>query len=149
MKYLLKYSLFICVLAAAMPAQAVSVCRCQPTPSVEQALNDAEAVFLGTARKVYWRGGVYEHTEFDVEKGWKSVNTPEFKVLTVRPNTLEVLFDDLNCNYEFTQGKRYLVYTYRDKNSPDKVSSCSRTQEAEQAGADIEILGAPRYEAVP
>ncbi|NDF12016.1 MAG: hypothetical protein EB060_04275 [Proteobacteria bacterium] len=144
-KYLMALMVLI-VLVYTPNAHALAVCGCDEKGTAVEAASRAESVFLGTVTRIKSRGSKYE-VYFTVDKIWKGNQNKFLKVETDRGDAFGTITYGVSCDsYIFDEGARYLVYTYRDRLSPEKVSRCSRTQKAEAAASDIVELGNPVYD---
>ncbi len=140
--------IFIAGVFAAQEALALSICRCIDPGLPEKAKENSVAVFSGTVKKVKWQGGETDRVTIEVDKSWKGMDKKEVIVLTEHPSLTEKLLDkDFGCGYSFEEGEKYLVYTYVDKLSPHKVSSCSRTKKlSETTEGELKELGNTEWE---
>ena len=154
-------ALILCCLQMALPGRAFA-CSCAVLPTVQAAVSDADAVFLGTVIRVTpvnqnASGGSYSLTPpsneviFSVSSAWKGALRPEVKVLTGTGGG--------DCGYGFSAGDTYLVYAYsRHPGSPVFVigdlrveiplgtqqfgtSICTRTAPLTLAAQDLAQLG--------
>jgi hypothetical protein len=126
----------------ALSASTASSCTCFPKPSVEEALSQSTAVFVG--RVMTWR---YAKTEvspginasaysyvFEVKRLYKGALSSEVALLTGNGHA--------DCGYPFEVGEEYLVYAYGNKVLGTNV--CTRTTRISRADKDLAKLGVPR-----
>jgi hypothetical protein len=120
---------------------AVTFCKCVPVGEVKNEFDRAFTVFSGKVKNIKWKGGNYDHIIFEVGDVWKGDLQKETKIMTERPSLVERFFENsISCGYMFAEGEEYLVYSYRDKLSPAKVSNCGRTKKLSEAGKELAIL---------
>lgn len=137
----LKPLALVIVLVGALlhPAPAAASCA-GPPPSVQQALNDAAAVFTGKVVSIrksiplsFSASG--SQVEFEVDRTWKGV-TGNMVVLTSYSTSVD---------YTFQEGQSYLVYAHRGdpagNGSTLNANICGRTGLLADAAADIRDLG--------
>jgi hypothetical protein len=133
--------LAVFILLIAAPAGALA-CTCAPNESVSEALEDADAVFIGRVLQVT-DGSGYSPLEMTLvaERAWKGIDAARVTAWTEStPGT---------CGRFLEPGKRYLIYAWRDAEytmpGPGHgglwVSLCSRTVLADHAAADLAQLG--------
>lgn len=115
------------VAATAGEAQA---CSCMVPPPAQEALEDADAVFVGKVLGGEARDRTLE-VRLAVERRWKGAESEEITVRTATSGAA--------CGFSFAEGERYLVYGYEHEGVL-RVSLCSRTQPLDRAGEDIEAL---------
>lgn len=143
----LRTSLLVTLITLPSSVWAITFCRCIEPGTADYELGKAQSVFSGKVKDIKWYGGNYDRVVFAVDKSWKGLETEEITVFTEHPSLVEqILGRVVNCTYIFTEGEEYLVYTYRDKASPDKVSGCGRTKRLDEAKADIDVLGKAKIE---
>ncbi len=112
----------------------ISACSCVNPGSVEQEVNESDAVFQGKVISVIKEGEMYKEKYkviFNVSQGWKGeVNSVQ-----------EILTSDSSagCGYYFEEGKEYVVYA-RNVEEKLQVDLCSRTNNINNAKKDLEIL---------
>ena len=126
-------------------------CRTVGTPREE--LKRSAAVFIGTVVGVtkprpdeYREGGrviyeeqLYVHVKFRGEKSWKGIGKGELTV------TIRAEREKYGCGYDFQVGGTYLVYATGTGSGKARrlwVDCCTRTRRIEEAGADLQELGA-------
>lgn len=120
-------------LAGARPARA---CSCVPPPPPLEALEQAEAVFAGTAVAIRLEEGAFGNeyvVRFQVDHRFKG---PEHGEITIRTAD-----NSAACGYYFREGKEYLIYAHRGDDGL-RVSLCSRTARLVDAKEDLKALGA-------
>lgn len=107
-------------------------CGC-PNISLEESVKGADSIFLGevVGGKKHPQGQYYTEVYFKVEKSWKKINGHKAHLKVGRPYA---------CNFQFVQGRRYLVFA--SYTSPNFTSVCSRTKLADISLDDIKSLGA-------
>jgi hypothetical protein len=137
-----------------LSAEAVSACVCARTPSVIEARHNALAVFSGRViADEYVEGALYPDgrpagaeltVRFQVERWWKGSFAPEVVLFTgeYRADDLSSISES-TCAYQFQVGRRYLVYADFFFGRL-RAAYCSRTDNLEQAGEDLRILGRGR-----
>ena len=116
-------------------------CTCNPEESVDEAWQEAAAVFTGQVtyiEEVYIKVSEDKDTvglvkelivKFEVEAVWKGSPNTEFIVRT----------DKEGCGYPFKLGEKYLVYGYGKKILV--TGGCTRTQAYSRASMDLQKLG--------
>ncbi len=129
------------VLGGMPHAQAFTITRCNDQ-TVEEAWNDATAVFSGTVTRVRRLSDI-SHIFVDVRDVWKGPAKKEMKLRTARSDFYGILRFSVGEGYPFEEDEEYLIYTYHIKAGPQRVSSCSRTKPLRQAATDLARLGAP------
>ena len=116
------------VAATAGEAQA---CSCMVPAPAEEALEDADAVFVGHVIGGEVKDRSVTEVHLAVERRWKGAESDE---ITVRTATSSAA-----CGFSFTEGERYLVYGYEHEGIL-RVSLCSRTKPLDRAEEDISAL---------
>jgi uncharacterized protein (TIGR03382 family) len=116
----------LATLASPAPAAA---CSCADE-SVAEAIARAGAIFEGRVVSISGEGEVLE-VAFAVTQGWRGV---AHETVSVRTAVLESA-----CGHPFALGESYLVYT--EPGDELRVSRCSRTRLAADAGEDRRGLG--------
>ena len=122
-------------------------CSCLWTPSVSQALSEAQAVFVGrvvskrpTTRGTFWETSPGEFAyEFRVERSWKGVTGPSVIILTGAGGG--------DCGWPFELGGRYLVYAHDSEGL--RTNICTRTASIGEAGGDLAALGLHQIAFIP
>lgn len=123
--------LALVILATLGSARAALACSCRQSGPACQAFWKTELVFDAVVRSVDQEGF---STTLDVGHVWKGKVPATVKVPSAEGA-------GVGCIYEFTAGKRYLVFGYRDPDDGQiKVSLCSATTEWDGLGADAEFL---------
>jgi hypothetical protein len=115
------------------PHFAAAQCDCGMPPTIAQAAQDSDVVFMGTA-KADFNGTLPTKIRFDVEKVWKGRVGPEVTVCTGGI-----------CAYPFARGVKYLVFASLDDKTHDGALweySCGRTTYGEYAKNAVKSLGA-------
>lgn len=152
----LMLALVLCCLQMVVPRRALA-CSCMMPPSVQAAVSDADAVFLGTVISVTPRNSAGPNT-------WAS-NEAAFSILTVwkgvmRPQALLVTGSGGgDCGFVFNPGDTYLVYAYSSHPGAPVISIgnfrfeiplgaqqfgtsiCTRTVPLAHAASDLAQLG--------
>lgn len=135
---------FWCVLlftGLTVKPSVVSACSCAVSPSAEETLERSAAVFQGTVVSMVDRnegalirssGDPLEVT-FQVDAVWKGEVLPEIMVTTPMSSA--------SCGFTFVEGVAYLVYANEGEDGGLKAYLCSRTTQASNASADLEVLG--------
>ncbi len=130
MRKILKISLFLLI---TMPSIYSLACNCAPPRNSDEAFRKAQSVFLGEAvggtKQPDGQDFLYVH--FAVERSWKTIKGIRAQVKVGIPRS---------CGYQFTFGKKYLVYA--SDTPPAFTSSCGGTKSLETASKEIKILGA-------
>lgn len=120
-------------------ASPASACSCLPPPPPGEALQQAEAVFLGEVvgnRLVEDPGGASgRQVTFRLLRRWKGPETAEVVVATPR--------DEAGCGVWFEPGEAYLVYAHPSEGHL-QTTLCTRTAAATAAEADLAALGEGR-----
>ncbi len=116
------------VVGTAGEAQA---CSCMVPPPAEEALKEADAVFVGQVLGGEAKDRMTLEVRLAVERRWKGAESEEITVRTATSGAA--------CGFSFTEGERYLVYGYEHEGVL-QVSLCSRTAPLDRAEEDIEAL---------
>ncbi|MDH3199388.1 MAG: hypothetical protein OEM15_00685 [Myxococcales bacterium] len=130
-------TLLVFGVATLLPIGEAQACSCMEQ-TVEDGVAQAKAIFEGTVTKTApnsatrFRG---LEVTLAVKRAWKGIDSEEVAVLTASNGAV--------CGYPFAEGSTYLVYAYREKAEPFRVSLCSLTKPIDQAKADLEHLGKP------
>ena len=142
-------ALFVVALPSSLQAEA---CSCAPKPSPKNAVEAADAVFLGTVVKfevqgnpeivdgydgqhVAYRSG--RQTAFQVRTVWKGPHQETFTVRTGEGGG--------DCGVDFMVGHEYLVYAGQTSEGY-RTNICTRTRDVwfsnwEGAKEDFQVLG--------
>ena len=109
-------------------------CSCIPQRPVQEALQDAAAVFSGrvVAVNVDGMAGGFKVT-VAVSTVWKG---PQYQQITLSTNG-----GSASCGYEFTVGREYLIFAHDDGVEQFATSSCSNTKMLTAAAEDLAALG--------
>lgn len=122
-------------------SKEVKACSCIEAPAVSEAVDQSDAVFLGTVTSIKKHASNREVT-IDVKESWKGI---ESKTLTVYTG-----FNSADCGLTVDTGKNYLFYaTNSSEDAGDVVltsSICSRTATEFNASEDLKILGSGQKE---
>jgi hypothetical protein len=139
----------LAALAAPPFARVTYACSCaQPTPTVEQTLKDADAVFSGRPRlveptkiealfpdprtqMVAMVDGIHAH--FEVIESWKGVSGREIDLWTGRGSG--------DCGFTFQPDEAYLVFARRTPNGRLVTGDCTNTMPLADAVVEIAALG--------
>lgn len=130
-------------LMMALGTAVVVACSCGKNPSPCVSFQQSNTVFVGFVSSVQET----EH-ELDVLGTKVKRKTQAFAHLLVEEPLKGVTEKELDvfvghvCGYTFEQGKRYLVYAFREKHGGVIVSMCSRTRPLSAAPDDLEIIHA-------
>ncbi|WP_172254349.1 hypothetical protein [Saccharibacillus deserti] len=139
--------LFLMSFGLLIPAEKAMACSCRIPETAREAKEKASAAFTGTVRKIEKfkddRKEMYNAVTLAVGESWKGVNEPEVVVYTSWSS----------CQFDFEEGKRYLLYPYEYKGRYE-VYNCGRSGEIRSenisAAADLKELGAgTKFEAPP
>lgn len=124
------------VVSCFLGLQPAYACTCMGPRTVEEAVANSSAVFVGKVTKIYrpllsrlgiWR--TYGHrVEFEITTRWKGRVTKTI-VVTTR-------LSGEGCGYPFEENKEYLVYVV-DEPADIQTGICTGTRDA--AGAEREI----------
>lgn len=142
----MRQKLLLLVFGILLPlsGQQVYGCTCDPKPEAGQALLKANAVFVGQVRSIdviykqisesgSTKSFVAEvEIKFEVQEAWKGADNKEILVRTSQGG----------CGYQFSVGKKYLVYAYDEDGLI--TSGCTRTNSLADAKSDLKELGKPR-----
>ncbi|MDW0110293.1 hypothetical protein [Sporosarcina aquimarina] len=124
-----------------VPSNEVKACSCIEAPPVSEAVDQSDAVFLGTVTSIKELVSNREVT-IEVKESWKGV---ESKTLTVYTG-----FNSADCGLTIDTGEKYLFYANKsseDTGDPILTSSfCSRTATELNASEDLKVLGAGQKE---
>ncbi len=148
MLFLFVWSLFF----TALPSTG-HACSCVQPPAVQQALADADAVFVGKVTNIKEPKpdalGTISSADpvavtFQVSQIWKGITDKQVTITTA--------LDSAGCGFEFAADKEYIVYAYQNDAKVLETTICTRTSELTAAGEDLAALGkgqAPTQEAEP
>lgn len=131
------------VLALAVAGVAASsndarACSCRELSPAE-AREGADAVFEGrveaiSASESSGVGPAPMHVTLRVVRTWKGVDQERVVVRTASSGAM--------CGYPFEPNRSYLVYAHRTDDHGLRTGLCDRTQPIEEAGEDLDELGA-------
>lgn len=134
----LSRSLLFVFLGTALMVQSPSsafACSCMMPESVQQSIDDASAVFLGTVKDVSAENDFRTTVTIAVKKEWKGSVSAGKNVKVSTAN------DSAACGYQFEEGAEYLVYAYNNEQTGDlSVSLCSATKLKTEAKEDLAVL---------
>lgn len=119
--------------------EEASACSCAMPPSVDQAFEEAKAVFSGkvvgiTKSKKSWNRG--KTVTFQVNEVWKGEEKSKLVIKTG--------LDDGDCGFPFVEGEEYLVFaTVNDFYGENTLSTniCQRTARLAEASEELAELG--------
>lgn len=130
-------SLLVLGVVTFLPVGEARACSCM-MQTLEEGIAQSEAIFEGTVTKIAPKS-VHQFPSLEVtlaaKRAWKGIDREEVLVITASNSAA--------CGYQFAEGSTYLVYAYREKADPLRVSLCSLTKPIDQAKADLEHLGKP------
>ena len=113
--------------------ETIYACSCMGPGSPSEALEEADAVFLGRAVSVTKVDGYSLLTEFDVATVWKG---PVSRTIHIGSGASEA-----GCGYVFTEGE-YIVYAYYSEYREGLWTGlCGRTTELSRGMEDLAELG--------
>ena len=120
---------------------AAAGCSCRLPPPPQEALAQADAVFVGlvqesVAQDVEGAPGSQVAVTFTVVRSWKGVEEPSVTVYTGANTAV--------CGYPFDVGRRYLVYATASDPGMLATNVCTRTAEEDAAQSDMSALGPGR-----
>jgi len=127
-------------------------CSCLPPAPPTEALEKADAVFLGVVERNEVTGPL-QKTDMEGVTGygkWRpdySGKEATFRVITIWKGvpqevlTVETSFFGTMCGYNFEVGFEYLVYAH-ESDGALHTNICSRTRPRHDAGEDLQALGA-------
>ena len=119
-------------------------CQCPEPLPPDEALQQADAVFLGTLTKFELIGHLDMSAGPQTSLRWVRVAT--FDAVTVWKSTPQPFITvstglkDEDCGYDFIVGRQYLVYASGQADAL-QTGRCARTRGVEQAGDDLVALG--------
>ena len=133
------------VLALLSLSKNALACVCDLTRPPCEAYWQAEAVFIGTPKELYWIEFEDKLPElvikrkqpvfhFSVDQAFRGVNGTQVAALTG--------IGGGDCGYGFKIGEQYLVYAYRDGQKKEMLATsiCTRTRSVRNAGEDLEYI---------
>lgn len=151
------HKLFFLALALLLfSGKSVLACMCGNTPSVWEARDDAQVVFLGKAiSSEYQKGSVSQNgtvlgeelaVRFKVERWWKGKASDEVVIFADQYRAPDQSISISTCGMEYKIGKDYLIYAVEysfDGKFDGKLRAayCSRSAEREDAKKDLKKLG--------
>lgn len=122
-----------------------SACTCAPPTSVQEAVEGAEAVFVGKVIQISERSEQLKDSEdvsrykmltkevlFEVGPSWKGASEEDIVIYSA-------LGESFSCGINFKEGRRYLVYAY-DYEGELHTSWCTRSTRFPEAIIDIVVL---------
>ncbi len=115
-----------------------SACSCLPPEPPKEALEKAEAVFVGRVLEVHEEGGgnmlARRRYRFEVSRFWKGELGETI--------TVSSAVSSAACGRSYTQDEQYLIYASTDANGGGLVDFlCSRTRTLASADEDLAVLG--------
>lgn len=113
-----------------------SACSCMEPPAPTEALEDADAVFLGEVVETRIVGGDLDGELFAriaVEEVWKGEVA---NLVDVRTQP-----DSAMCGYHFTAGDRDLIYAHQGDDGSYSTHLCTRSAPADMADEDLAAFG--------
>lgn len=119
-----------------MAPSPASACSCMEAPAPTEALEDADAVFLGEVVETRGTGGEFDGELFAriaVEEVWKGEVA---ELVDVRTQ-----LDSAMCGYHFTAGDRDLIYAQQGDDGGYSTHLCTRSAPADAAGEDLTAFG--------
>jgi hypothetical protein len=137
---------------------SVLACDCKKTPDASAALKEAHAVFSGRFIAAEYRPDIFNgfrrtmkvregtKTEyevlvlkFEIERMWKG--SPDKELILITETTRDATGGEWHsdCEYEFREGERYLVYAYHLEGGLE-TNTCTRTKPLAQAEEDLKVL---------
>ncbi|MCM3757548.1 hypothetical protein M3197_08600 [Sporosarcina aquimarina] len=134
--------LTVFLLVWSMPLEREArACSCKELPSVSEAKEQSDAVFLGTITEIT-DVGIQREATIDVREAWKGVDTKTIKIYTG--------FNDGDCGLPIVSGESYLFYgTDRSEGRDDGFLTsdiCTRTTAEANAKEDLKELGVGKKE---
>lgn len=106
--------------------ESAFACRCPRNPPSCVNFSKADAVFVGTVKKVSTGEG-FTSVLFSVEQSFHGVKTTEIELKNAMTS----------CEMGFGEGKTYFVYAYGDAKTFFGTNQCSGTQEITNAAEDL------------
>lgn len=115
-----------------------SACSCLPPEPPKEALEKAEAVFVGRLIEAREEGGgdmlARRRYQFEVSRYWKGEPS--------KTTTLTSAVSSAACGRSYAQDEEYLIYASVDANGGGLVDFlCSRTRTLASADEDLAVLG--------
>ncbi|MGI0015630.1 MAG: hypothetical protein ACREBU_19615, partial [Nitrososphaera sp.] len=128
--------------AASSGANLAFACSCVGERPVTEYIEKSSSIFVGTVQNVEANPetGGYDVKFTEVARIWGvwANDFPDDGRVTVWTSSLGTG----DCGYPFEERQEYLVYTQRDESSNIlKVDLCNGTKPADQAEADLQVLG--------
>lgn len=142
-------------LLAAPPAAA---CSCIPTPTHEEALGMADAVFTGTVesveegfRETQWGRVPEVRVVLSLDRVWKggeagddAAASPSARALGAGERVdLVTGTGGGDCGFPFEEGETYLVYASSTERGPLTAGICTRTRPFKGTDEELSLLGPP------
>jgi hypothetical protein len=121
------FAVVVIVLFCAVPDVYACQCRDREPPCAQYSISDA--VFTGLVKTIgSTESGPQKIIHFNVERVFFGVSS----------GTADLVSSGSSCDYEFTEGKRYLVYAFRNGERNELYTHyCTRTTEISKADADL------------
>lgn len=134
--------LSVFLLVWSMPLERkVRACSCIELPTVSEAKEQSDAVFLGAITDIS-DVNIQREVTIDVREAWKGVKTKTIKIYTG--------FNDGDCGLPIDIGESYLFYAndFSEGNDDGFLTSniCTRTTSEANAMEDLKELGAGKKE---
>lgn len=134
--------LSVFLLVWSMPLERKArACSCMELPSVSEAKEQSDAVFLGMVTDIA-DVNIQREVTIDVREAWKGVETKTIKIYTG--------FNDGDCGLPIETGESYLFYAndFSEGNDDGFLTStiCTRTTAEANAMEDLKELGAGKKE---
>jgi hypothetical protein len=140
---------FAVIVALIVSGPIAAACSCATPPTVTDAVESADLVFVGTVERIdkRWLGlaWMYVRALFGKEPDVKDYGFEvTFRTTTIwkgRGKRTVSLFTGRgggDCGYRFEEGKTYLVYAYCRGNCYTGI--CTRTGERNDAATDLAVL---------
>ncbi len=136
--------LLLVLVLLAGTSRPASACSCAESPTVAAAKDTATAVFAGTVTEASGGSGgidsalgLGDSVTFRVERSWRGVETQSVRL------SVQLGAGGGTCEYEFQQGRAYLVYALPSDtpDAPLQTNICTRTAPLAAAGEDLRLLG--------
>ncbi|MBB3112556.1 hypothetical protein FHS18_004657 [Paenibacillus phyllosphaerae] len=113
------------------PGERIYACDCGIPPNAQAAVDESSAAFTGKVIQMKQdRSEGEDVVLLEVTQAWKGVTDSQVIVRTTWSS----------CQFEFEQGREYLLYPYTKKDEL-YVINCGRSAEISQASLDLEQLG--------
>jgi hypothetical protein len=125
-------------------SQVVDACSCAGPIPISSDFEGSDAVFIGIIEQVAEMDDLTkENADGSMILGRSFAERVKFKVIKAFKGSLQehlsIEGDGSNCDYDFSEGKKYLVYAYKGSGAW-RTGKCSRTRLLTNASEDLRYI---------